>query len=115
MSNNSSAKHIWTEVIALKKSSTIAGGMVKKFHYLWSSFDDDDTEQPSAPSNGVGAASNTQEQCVKVIGLIYPLTEPFKQRALKVEIRVPNGYPLQPPEVYMKTAIRHPNIEKDGE
>ena len=119
MATNESRKYIWKQFNALRRSTTTADPALKKFHFISSSLkdddDDDDTEQSSSSSNGAAAASNTPEECAKIIGLIYPLTEPFKQRALRVEIRVPNGYPMQPPEVYMRTTIRHPNIEKDGE
>ncbi|CAF4641571.1 unnamed protein product [Rotaria sp. Silwood1] len=61
-----------------------------------------------------GAASNTGTVWGSIIGLIYPSTAPFQQRGLRVEIRVPSTFPHEPPEIFMRTKIRHPNIEKDG-
>ncbi|CAF2942337.1 unnamed protein product [Rotaria sp. Silwood2] len=68
---------------------------------------------PSA-STSAGAASATNTVWGNIMGLIYPSTAPFQQRGPRVEIRVPSTFPHEPPEIFMRTKIRHPNIEKDG-
>ncbi len=75
---------------------------------------DDESETTSSVSNSAGASSGAQGEHMRIFGLIFPKTAPFQQLGLMVEIRVPVTYPQEPPVLYMRTSIRHPNIEKDG-
>jgi ubiquitin-protein ligase len=113
MANSDIFKRLWRKYTELQ---TWAGEdpESKKFTSESTSFLDPATT-PSSASNNRGATSTAQVKYISIIGLIYPSTQPFRQRALRVEIRVPETYPQEPPEVYMRMKIRHPNIEKDGE
>jgi ubiquitin-protein ligase len=114
MSSTNSSKRLWTEYSRLKSWAANTDPLWNRFSVETSSFDDS-TMMPSSESNNGAAASTTQAERISMFGLIYPSTEPFRNRGLKIEMRVPFAYPYQPPEVYMRTSIRHPNIEKNGE
>lgn len=83
----------------------------KKFYIESDSF-----ENPTTASVSTSAAATSAEQTnfVSITGLIYPTTEPFKQYAIRIEIRVPPAFPQEPPEIYMKMKIRHPNVKLNG-
>jgi ubiquitin-protein ligase len=70
-----------------------------------SSMEDSEMEASSAPPTGF----------VTITVLIYPSSEPFCRQGLPIEIQLPYTYPHQPPTVYLKIAMRHPNIDRDGE
>lgn len=72
---------------------------------------DDPSFSPSTTASSVSSAA-TLEEYMSIIVLIYPKTEPFQGRGLRVELRVPRTYPVAMPEVYMMSDIRHPNIEQ---
>jgi ubiquitin-protein ligase len=115
MANSGPLSRLWSAFDKLTLWSETAGSGKNKFHILSSSFDNPATT-PSSELNHGGVASNLQQIWIEIIGLIYPQTEPFRERGLKLEIRVSNAFPQKPPEVYMRTAnIRHPNIDRNGE
>ena len=115
MASESPLKRLWYGFRTLERWAESADQTNKKFQVVTSSFNGDSSTTPVSELNRAEASSSTQSECARIIGLIYPLTEPFKQRTLKVEIEVPVSYPDIPPTVFMRTRIRHPNIEKDGE
>lgn len=98
MTNKDSLKRLWVEYSKLKNWAQNTSPI--EFTVESSSFDEDE-------SSAIG-------NIVTITGLIYPTTEPFTDWALKIEIHVPTTYPQKGPEVYMKTNIRHPNIDKNG-
>jgi ubiquitin-protein ligase len=49
-----------------------------------------------------------------VIGRIFPNSEIFKEGAFQIEIKLPLGYPLDPPKVRFLTPIYHPNVSEQG-
>ncbi len=114
MASSGDFKRLWIEYGKLKTWVESANAASRRFTIEEDSFDNPTTMRSSESNNG-GAASIMQVGCISIIGLIYPSTEPFKQRGLRVEIRVPVTYRQEPPHIYMKMSIRHPNIEKDGE
>ncbi len=113
MANSGDFKRLWTEYNQLKNWANPASS---RFKIEKDSFENP-TTMPSSASNNPGAASTMQVAYVSIIGLIYPSTEPFGQRGLRVEIQVPVTYPQEPPHIYMRMEmkIRHPNIEINGE
>lgn len=92
-----------------KKWTESPDATTKRFTIENNSFDN-----PQLLQNIKQTTSTMQLYSAIIIGLIYPLSEPFIKHALRVEIHVPLTFPQVPPTVYMKTEIRHPNIEKDG-
>ncbi|CAF1128890.1 unnamed protein product [Rotaria sordida] len=111
--SSDSSKRIWRLYTDLKIWAESHDATSKRF-----SVKDNSIENPellsSLQSNNVATASTMQTKFFIIVGLIYPSTDPFKKHLLEVEIRVPFTYPQEPPEVYMRTSIRHPNIEKNG-
>ena len=105
-------KRLWVEYCKFKKWSLSTTS--REFSIESSSFDEDETTSSSAVHND-GTASANPDKFVSITGLIYPSKEPFGQCTLRIEIRLPMKYPQEGPEVYMKTSIRHPNIDKNGE
>ncbi len=114
MANTNPSKRLWTEYGTLKRWTAGSDPAAQVFRIETSSFEDPTIASPS-DSNNNGTASTTLTVWVSIVGSIYPATEPFRQRGLRVELRVPATYPHEPPEVYMRMNIRHPNIEKNGE
>jgi len=43
-----------------------------------------------------------------------PADSPYEQGVFLLTIRVPNGYPMEPPHLQFVTPIFHPNIDSDG-
>lgn len=70
-----------------------------------------DNTRIASPSDSASSQA-TSVTYISIIGLIYPARELFGESGLKMEIRVPFEYPYQPPEVYMRVRIPHPNIEE---
>jgi ubiquitin-protein ligase len=101
MTNKDSLKRLWMEYNKLKNWAQSTNPI--EFTVESSSFDEGETSSSSAIEN-----------IVTITGLIYPSTEPFTQWTLRIEMHVPITYPQTGPEVYMKTNIRHPNIDKNG-
>ncbi|CAF1297652.1 unnamed protein product [Rotaria sordida] len=111
--SSDSSKRIWRLYTDLKIWAESHDATSKRFIVK-----DNSIENPellsSLQSNNIATASTMQTKFFIIVGLIYPSTDPFKKHLLEVEIRVPFTYPQEPPEVYMRTSIRHPNIEKNG-
>jgi ubiquitin-protein ligase len=112
MASENPLKRLWTEYNKFKNWALSTNP--REFTIESSSLDDDETTTSSAIDNN-GTASATQDKFVSITGLIYPSTEPFRQWALRVEIKLPILYPHKATTVYMKTSIRHPNIDENGE
>jgi hypothetical protein len=91
-------KRAWAELNKLKGLSLDSNSEVK--------FIIDKT-----PFNDDGAAtSNTNT----FIGRILPMASPFNQTALRVEFKLPEKYPAEPPTIRILTPIHHPNVLEDG-
>jgi ubiquitin-protein ligase len=90
-------KRAWTELNKLKRLSLDSTSTVK-FIIDTTPFDNDQT----SPTN------------YTFIGRLLPMSDPFNQSALKIEIKLTNEYPGKPPEVRILTSIHHPNVLKDG-
>ncbi len=97
MSNLS--KRVWSELNKLKGLSVNSNSSIK-FIIDSTPFDNDDEEV--SPSNYI------------FLGRILPMSDPFNQTALKIEIKLSNQYPLKPPEVRILTPIHHPNVTENG-
>lgn len=105
-------KHLWKEYNKLK--NWLGSPDTASRIFIDQTREDEIEMSSSGPNNG-GANSGIQGKHMRIVGLIFPSTAPFRQLGLKVEILMPAGYPREPPVVYMRTDnIRHPNIEKDG-
>ena len=46
--------------------------------------------------------------------IIGPENTPYEQGLFKLNIYIPKGYPIKPPNVIFKTRIFHPNINHNG-
>jgi ubiquitin-protein ligase len=111
MATSNPLKRLWKEYEKLKNWAASTDPAPTIFKVETS---EDEIEMISSRPNNGGAAPAIQGEHISIVGLIYPSTAPFRQRGLRVEILVPAGYPQEPPVVYMRMRIRHPNIEKDG-
>jgi len=114
MAGSSDFKRLWREYTDLKDWVGSSEAASNIFSIERDSFENSKATPSSESTNGE-ACSTAQAKSISIFGLIYPSTEPFKKRGLRVEMRVPFTYPQEPPEVYMRMEIRHPNIEKNGE
>lgn len=112
MADKDSLKRLWKEYAKLKNWALSTNP--REFTVETSSLDDNETLSSSAIDTDEGDA-DAQSKFISIVGLIYPSTEPFLDWALRIEIRLPYLYPHKGPELYMKTSIRHPNIDKNGE
>jgi len=92
------SKRAWTELNKLQGLS-LTGSSPVKFIIDSSPFGNEDS---------ASSTSNT------FIGRILPTSDPFNQSALKVELKLPGKYPVDPPEVRVLTPIHHPNVLDDG-
>ena len=68
-----------------------------------SPFDDEDEITGGAKSNEY-----------LVIGRILPKSDIYKECAYKIEMKLTNTFPVDPPEVRFLTPIYHPNVDIDG-
>ena len=93
-----------------------AGKPDRIYEHEGSSLDDAGGNVPTDERyNNSAAASSYSTNYIAIIrGWIRPSSTPFRGQRLPIEIRVPDGYPAEPPEVYMRIQLRHPNIEMNG-
>ena len=101
MTNQNSLKRLWTEYNKLKNWAESTNPV------------EFTVENCSLGENETSLLSEN-ENIVTIIGLIYPRTEPFTECVLRIEIHVPITYPQTSLQVYIKTNISHPNIDKNG-
>lgn len=94
------AKRVWTEYNKLQGLNLTCQSRVK-FILDSSPFDEDST-----------AAAASSKCCF--IGRLLPNSPPLDQTALKIEIELPEKYPIQPPMVRVLTPMHHPNVLKEG-
>lgn len=74
-----------------------------KFVFEENPFDNRDEDDLSPPGS------------LRIVGRIFPHnTDIYGGRPVRIEIRIPDGYPGIPPEVRVLGEIFHPNVEKDG-
>lgn len=109
MTNSNVAKRFWQAYSTLKRWSETDEG--KRIFRVESCSMDEGSEIdfPSA-----GAASSGIPENLVILGGVFPSTAPFQNQALPIEIQVSYKYPFQPPLVYLKIKLRHPNVDKDG-
>ena len=99
--NNRLNKDLWTNITRLKlltKPDTPV-----KFILDHNPFDDEDEEKVSA----------ARDEYV-VTGRIFPTSDIYKGTTLTIEMKLTSRYPTEAPVVRFKTAVYHPNVEKDG-
>lgn len=49
-----------------------------------------------------------------IVGLIYPKSNIYNQRAFRIEMVLTQTYPMDPPKIRFLTPVYHPNVGKDG-
>ncbi|CAF1488954.1 unnamed protein product [Adineta ricciae] len=92
-----------------------AGTPGRIYEHQGSSLEQSGDNVPTDERYNNSASSDSINYAIIIRGLVYPSNDPpFNGRGLPIEIRVPDGYPAEPPEVYMRIQLRHPNIEKNG-
>ncbi|CAF0978186.1 unnamed protein product [Adineta ricciae] len=93
-----------------------AGTPGRIYEHEGSSLEDAGGNVPTDERYSNSASSDSTNYVAIIRGWIYPSNAPpFNGQRLPIEIRVPDGYPAEPPEVYMRIQLRHPNIEKNGQ
>jgi ubiquitin-protein ligase len=93
-------KALWTNITKLKLLNKEDGSI--RFLLDKSPFDENDNEK------------STQKNIYVIIGRILPNSDIFKEKAIQIEMKLTQNYPLEPPEVRLLTPIYHPNVDKDG-
>ena len=92
-------KQLWIQLNKVKNDGIQKG----QFIYETSSF-----EHPQEDTSG-------QPQQNLIVGQLYLTSNIYKNYALRIEIHLPLGYPLQAPEVIIATPIYHPNVNENSE
>ena len=95
-------------------ATTTAGTPGRTYVHEGSSLEDAGGNVPTDERYNNSASSDSTNYVAIIRGWIYPSNASFNGQGLPIEIRVPDGYPAEPPEVYMRIQLRHPNIEKNG-
>eukprot|EP00931_Biecheleriopsis_adriatica_P116511 TRINITY_DN92149_c0_g1_i1.p1 TRINITY_DN92149_c0_g1~~TRINITY_DN92149_c0_g1_i1.p1 ORF type:complete len:176 (+),score=38.24 TRINITY_DN92149_c0_g1_i1:74-529(+) len=68
----------------------------------------------SEPPPGVVAAAQPDNNRYFLIDVAGPEGTPYGGGTYKLELFLPEGYPMEPPKVRFLTKIYHPNIDKLG-
>ncbi|CAF0857422.1 unnamed protein product [Rotaria sp. Silwood1] len=98
-------KILYNQICRLK--SLNATSSTPKFVLEQSPFVDEDDE-------AAAATASSSEKEILIIGRIFPDSEIYREGAFKIEMKLTDNYPFDPPEVRFLTPIYHPNVEKDG-
>ncbi|CAF0895866.1 unnamed protein product [Rotaria sordida] len=93
-------KKLWTELSKVKLLNEDSNLKQGKFFYENSSFEYPQDELPENYAQNV------------IVGRLWLTSNIYKNHALKIEIHLPPGYPMKPPEVVLVTPIYHPNVDE---
>merc|ERR1712188_223685 len=66
------------------------------------------------PAPGISASPSEENARYFNVMIIGPTTSPYEGGVYKLELFLPEGYPMEPPKVRFLTKIYHPNIDKLG-
>ena len=102
MSSFKLTKPLYTDITRLKLLDT--DNAKHRFRVLQTPF----------TGNEAGNLASQQREEYLIIGLIFPQSEIYKERAYKIEIKLPTTFPATAPEVRFLTPIYHPNVDTDG-
>lgn len=97
-------KRLYTDINRLKLLNRATEQ--PKFLLDKSPFNDDGDQESST------AAAAPKE--ILIIGRILPDSEIYKEGAFQIEMKLPENFPVDPPEVRFLTPIYHPNVAEDG-
>lgn len=97
-SSNALAKKVWRDLNEIRNHQLAQG----KFIYESSPFDYSEDSLPG--------------DCIKyiIVGQLWLTSKIYQNHALRIEIRLPGTYPIQPPEVVIMTPIYHPNVNENS-
>ena len=95
-------KKFWRELTDIKLLNANNNLDQGKFFYEDSPFDYSEDSLPA--------------DCVKniIVGRLWLTSNIYQNHALRIEIRLSATYPMQPPEIVIKTPIYHPNVDKES-
>jgi ubiquitin-protein ligase len=96
-------KKLWGELTKIKLFDAKNNLKEGKFFYENSSFDHSQDDLPENYAQNV------------IIGRLWLTSNIYKNHALRIELHLPSGYPMQPPEVIIMTPIYHPNVNEKSE
>ncbi|XP_064632838.1 ubiquitin-conjugating enzyme E2 13-like [Lineus longissimus] len=63
---------------------------------------------------GISAQPDEANQRLFYVTIDGPKDSPYENGVFKLELYLPQEYPMMPPKVYFKTKIYHPNIDRHG-
>lgn len=95
-------KKLWRELTDIKLLNETNNLDKGKFFYESSPFDYSEDVLPG--------------DCIKniIIGRLWLTSKIYEKYALRMEIRLPASYPIQPPEIVIETPIYHPNVNENS-
>ncbi|CAF1460323.1 unnamed protein product [Adineta steineri] len=99
-------KELYTQITRLKlceKTNTSVKFILEKSPF--NDDDDDDDEQ----------VTDANSKDTLIIGRIFPNSEIYREGAFRIEIKLPETYPYDAPEVRFLTPIYHPNVSICGQ
>ncbi|KAK9090042.1 hypothetical protein Sjap_023219 [Stephania japonica] len=65
--------------------------------------------------SGVSIELHGNDDLSHLLGTIFgPISTPYEGGTFQIDIRLPDGYPFEPPKMQFKTKVWHPNISSQN-
>ncbi|KAH0794916.1 ubiquitin-conjugating enzyme E2 36-like [Histomonas meleagridis] len=71
-------------------------------------------ELATSPPSGITAKPYPDNNRYFEARILGPVNSPYEDGLFKLEVFLPDGYPITPPKVRFLTKIYHPNVDKIG-